>query len=188
VLGTLLVAVCTFGIASWALSVGHRTQVLVVVKAVPAGTMLTASDLAPVGVSADPQVSAVPASAEGQEIGKVANVALVPGSLLESSELGTGPTISPGTAVVGLDLKGGAFPSELSVGSTVEVIQTPSGNGVSTGGVVLAQNATVLSTASDPAGSGTLVAITVPSAEAAGIAAAGAAGDVSLAMLAGAGD
>ena len=96
-LGVLLVAMCAFGISAWASSVGHRVQVLVVVKEVSAGSVVQAGDLTAAGVAADRQVSAIPASAESEWVGKVARVDLVPGSLLERSELGAGPAIPAGS-------------------------------------------------------------------------------------------
>jgi hypothetical protein len=187
VLGVLLVAVCAFGIASWASSVGHRTLVLVVTREVPAGSVIQAADLTAAGVSAGRQVSAIPASAEAQEVGRVARVELVPGSLLERSQVGTGPAIPAGSSVVGLDLKGGTFPAETAAGSAVEVISTPPQGNSSSTGAVLAQSATVLSVAADQDGTSTLISIVVPAGEASQIASAGAGGAVSLVMLPGAG-
>ncbi len=185
-LGVLLIAVCAFGIGTWASSVGHRTQVLVITRKVPAGSIIEAQDLTAAGVAADRQVSATPASAASQEIGKVARVDLVPGSLLERSEVGTGPAIPAGSSVIGLDLKAGAFPSEIGSGATVEIVSTPAQGGTVTGGAVLAQSATVLSVGADPNGTGTLISIIVPAGEASAIASAGAGGNVSLVMLPGA--
>lgn len=187
VLGVLLVAVCAFGIATWASSVGHRSQVLVVLKAVPAGSVLQASDLTTAGISADRQVSAIPASAESQFVGKVARVDLVPGGLFERSEVGTGPAIPRGASVVGLDLKGGAFPAELAPGSTVEIVSTPSQGGAETTGTVLASSATVLSIGSDPNGAGTLISVAVSATAAPAVVSEGAGGAVSLVLIPGPG-
>lgn len=184
--GVLLIALCAFGIAAWASSVGHRTQVLVVVKAVPAGSVITAGDLSVAGVAADRQVSAIHASAEYQEVGQVARVDLTPGSLLERSEVGTGPAIPAGSSIVGLDLKDGTFPTEMGGGVTVEVIATPPQGNAAAGGTVLVQSATVLTVAADPNGSGTLVSIVVPGTQASAVAAAAASGAVSLVVLPGA--
>jgi SAF domain len=186
-LGVLLVSVCAFGIASWASSVGHRSQVLVVDRAVPAGSVIQASELTTAGVAADGRVSAIPASAEGQLIGKVARVDLVPGSLLERSEVGSGPAIPPATSVVGLDLKGGDFPAELAVGSTVEIVSTPPQGGNEAAGTVLVSSSTVVSIGSDPAGTGTLISVAVPLSAASPVASAGAGGAVSLVLVPGAG-
>jgi hypothetical protein len=187
VLGAMLVAVCSFGIAAWANSVRHRAQVLVIAQVVPAGSTIEAGDLTVAGISAGPQVSAIPASAEASVLGKVATVPLARGSLLERSEVGSGPAIPAGSSVVGLDLKDGTFPAGLPAGAQVEVVATPSQTGSSTGGAVLAENATVLSLAVDPSGAGDLVSVVVPVGEAASVAAAGASGNVSLVMLPGAG-
>lgn len=186
-LGVLLVAMCAFGISAWASSVGHRVQVLVVVKEVPAGSVVQAGDLTAAGVAADRQVSAIPASAESEWVGKVARVDLVPGSLLERSELGAGPAIPAGSSVVGVDLKDGTFPAEIAPGATVEVVSTPAQGATAGGGTVLVPAATVLSMGADPNGSGSLVSVVVPAGDASAVASAAAGGDVSLVMLAGAG-
>jgi SAF domain len=186
-LGVLLVAVCAFGVASWASTVGHRTQVVVVTREVPAGSVIQAADLTTAGVAADHEVSAIPASAAAQEVGRVARVELLPGSLLERSQVGTGPAIPAGSSVVGLDLKGGAFPAQIGSGSAVEVVSTPSEGNTLPAGTVLAQSATVLSVAANQDGTSTLISIVVPAGEASAIASAGAAGAVSLVMLPGAG-
>lgn len=186
-LGVLLIAVCAFGIGTWASSVGHRTQVLVLARHVPAGSVIQAQDLTTAGIAADHQVSAIPASAESQAIGKVARVDLVPGSLLERSDIGTGPAIPAGSSVVGLDLKAGTFPAEIGSGATVEVIETPTQSSTATSGTVLAQSATVLSVAADRNGTGTLVSVIVPSDQASAVASAGAGSNVSLVLLPGAG-
>ena len=125
VLGVLLIAVCAFGIGAWALNVGHRTQVLVVTRPVPAGSVISASDLTTAGVAADHSVSGIPASAAGQVIGKVASDNLVPGTLLVRAEVGGGPSVPSGTSVVGLDLKPGLFPAALQPGDSVAVVSTP---------------------------------------------------------------
>jgi SAF domain len=186
-LGVLLVSVCALAIGTWASTVGHRTQVLVVTRAVPAGSVIQAADLTTAGVAADHRVAAIPASAEYQEVGKVASVGLVPGSLLERSQVGTGPAIRQGTSVVGLDLKGGAFPAEMAVGATVEVVSTPSQGASATAGTVLAASSTVLSMASDLTGAGTLISVAVPVGEAPSVTSAGAGEGVSLVMIPGAG-
>jgi SAF domain len=186
-LGVLLVAVCAFGIAAWASSVGHRVQVLVVAKEVPAGSVVQAGDLTAAGVAADRQVSAIPASAESEWVGKVARVDLVPGSLLERSELGAGPAIPAGSSVVGLHLKDGTFPAEIAPGATVEVVSTPAQGTTSGVGTVLVPTATVLSMSVDPSGSGNLVSVVVPAADASAVASAAAGDDVSLVMLPGTG-
>jgi hypothetical protein len=186
-LGVLLVAMCAFGISAWASSVGHRVQFLFVVKEVSAGSVVQAGDLTAAGVAADRQVSAIPASAESEWVGKVARVDLVPGSLLERSELGAGPAIPAGSSDVGLDLKDGTFPAELAPGATVEVVSTPAQGATAGGGTVLVPAATVLSMSADPNGSGNLVSVVVPAGDASAVASAAAGDDVSLVMLAGAG-
>ena len=185
VLGALVVAVCAFGIGSWALSVGHRTQVLVVSRSVPAGSVIQASDLTTAGVAADHSVSAIPAGDAGQVVGKVATDNLIPGTLLVRSEVGGGPQLPIGSSVVGLALKPGLFPAGLQPGDRVSVVDTPTQGGGSSIASVLDSVATVFSIGTSPDGTSTLVSVLVPSADASAVASAGAQGNVSLVLVGG---
>ena len=180
VLGILLIAVCAFGIGAWALSVGHRTQVLVVTRSVQAGSVISASDLTTAGVAADHSVSGIPASAASQVIGKVASDNLVAGTLLVRAEVGGGPSVPSGSSVVGLDLKPGLFPAALQPGDSVAVVATPSQGSSSGGGTVIVSRAIVFSSGGSPDGTSTLISVVVPSGQASAVAAAGAQGSVSL--------
>jgi hypothetical protein len=180
VLGVLIVTVCAFAIGSWALSVNHRTQVLVVSRLVPAGSVIQASDLTASGVAAGHAVAAIPASASSLVIGKVALETLVPGALVVRAEVGAGPQVPAGSSVVGLDLKPGMFPAALQVGDSVSVVATPAQAGSGAGGSLLVGTATVFSAGASPDGTTMLVSVTVPSRQALAVAAAGAQGSVSL--------
>jgi hypothetical protein len=72
-------------------------------------------------------------------------------------------------------------------GATVEVVSTPAQGTTSGVGTVLVPAATVLSMSADPNGSGNLVSVVVPAADASAVASAAAGDDVSLVMLAGTG-
>jgi len=176
----LLVVVCAFGIGSWAASVGHRTHVLVVAHFVSAGSVIQSSDLTTVGISSDREVSAIPAAAAAQTVGRVAADNLVPGTLLVRAELASGPVVPAGSSLVGLALKPGMFPASLQPGDTVAVVATPAQTADSGAGSVLVANATVYSTGISPDGTSTLVSVVVPAADAAAVATAGAQGNVSL--------
>jgi hypothetical protein len=187
VLGVLVVAVCAFGIGSWALSVGHRTQVLVVARFVPAGSVIQVSDLTTAGVSADHAVAAMPVAMSGQVVGRVVADNLVPGTLLVRAELSSGPQVPVGSSVVGLDLKPGMFPIGVQPGTTVSVVSTSVQSGTGSAGSVLVGTAKVFSTSLSPDGTSTLVSVVVPSSQAAAVATANAQGGVSLVMLPGPG-
>src|SRR5579883_2023357 len=169
------------------LGAGHREAVLDVTQAVPAGGIIVGSDLGTV-LAAAPGVSLVPASQRSAVIGKVAQVSLVPGSLLSAGQFGQGPAVAGGQAVVGIALKAGGMPTGLVPGEQVMIVDTgPSGSATSlappSAGSVLVPQATVFAipSAQDlPQGAGTdVVSVVVPAGTAPGVAAAGAAGQVS---------
>jgi SAF domain len=183
VLGALVVVVCAFAVGAWASSLGQRTAVLVVARDVPAGAVITASDLTSAGVAAGHNVTAIPASDSAQVVGRVAAERLAAGTLVVRAELATGPLVPAGSAVVGLALKPGMFPAALEPGDRTTVVITPaeSGGGPgSSGGSVLVSGAAVSQMGTSPDGQSTLVSVVVPSSDAPAVAAAGAQGSVSL--------
>ncbi len=182
VLGGLVVLVCAFAVGVWATSVGHRTSVLVVAKDVPAGGVITATDLTSSGVSADHSVSAIPASQSSEVVGRVAAERLVAGTLVVRAELADGPLVPSGDAVVGLALKPGMFPAALAAGERATLIVTPAqaGGSSGSGGSVLVSAAMVSQIGASSDGESTLVSVVVPSSAAPSVAAAGAQGSVSV--------
>jgi SAF domain len=179
--GALAVVVCAFAVGAWASSVGQRTAVLVVAKDVPAGAVITGSDLTSAGVAAGHSVVAIPASDSAQVVGRVAAERLVAGTLVVRAELATGPLVPAGSSVVGLALKPGMFPAGLEPGDRTAVVVTPTNSGSgSSGGSVLVGGATVSQMGPSPDGQSTLVSVVVPSSDAGAVASAGAQGSVSL--------
>jgi hypothetical protein len=179
---TVLAAVLFYG------SVGDRRAVLTVARAVSAGEAITAADLSVARVSADPNLSPVPASARTSVIGQVAVVNLMPGTLLSRRSLATGPAVPAGMAVTGALLKPGQYPSALRVGDRVLLVALPGdaaptstpGEGVAPDPSVLGE-ATVLAVEPvNDASAGTTVSLVVPEPRAANVAAVGAAQRLSL--------
>jgi hypothetical protein len=188
VLGVLLVVVCSLVVATLASSSGHRTQVLVVVKPVAAGTPIQGGDLRAAGVAADGIVRGIRASQAATIVGRVAADNLVPGALLVSSELAAGPRVAMGTAIVGLALKPGFLPANIASQDNVDVLDTPTGSPSSsaTGAAgVLASGVPVYSLGSSPDGQTTLVSVEVPASSAPAVAEANAQGNVSLVLVGG---
>jgi hypothetical protein len=188
VLGALLVVVCALVVATLASSSNHRTPVLVVVKPVAAGTPIRAGDLRAAGVAADSTVRAIRASQAATIVGRIAADNLVPGALLVSSELATGPGVAKGTTIVGLALKPGFLPANLAPQDNVTVLDTPTGSGSSAAAGsagVLAGGVPVYSVGPAPDGQATLVSVEVPAANAPAVAEANAQGDVSLVLVGG---
>lgn len=133
--GMIALAVALVGVgilASAALytATNHRVPVLVATADVPAGTVITASDIAAASVAAGPGVGTIPADQRGQVIGQVAGSALHPGMLLTSSELATSRPPAPGQALVPLPMRPSVLPaSGLTPGDQVLVVATPGSQG-----------------------------------------------------------
>ena len=108
----------------------RHTQVLAVSANVPVGARVTDSDLTVASVTADPNLSPIPASQRSQIVGMIAQVSLVKGELLTRAQLGTSSGFTTGQALVALALKQGQFPARgLSAGQKVLIVATPGANG-----------------------------------------------------------
>jgi hypothetical protein len=182
----LVVGLAALG-AYWYSHAGQKTAVVVVVRDVPAGHLIERSDLSTANVAGD--VTAIGASHLDSVLGQTAAVDLLPNTLLQRSMVTSVRGLSAGQAKVGVEVKPGQVPADgLPIGGSVEVLQLPSKDAA--GGlaqqppVVLAEQATVYSSAADPSQSGgTLFTLVVPKASAAAIAAASNAGAVALVQV-----
>jgi hypothetical protein len=132
VAGALLVAACAVLFAAGWLQAGHRQPVLALARPVIAGQVLTSADLQVVRVSASGPVSLVPAAQESTVIGRTAAAALPAGSLLTPGVIGTAP-IGAGQALVGVAVKAGQYPPDLSAGQRVDVLATPASSSGTSG-------------------------------------------------------
>lgn len=103
-------------------NVGDRQPVLAVARPVAVGQVIAAADLTVVRVAADPGVRRIPAAQRSRIVGRTAGVALTPGGLLAPAQLADGPTLPPGSVVVGALLKPGQFPTGLHQGDSVLVV------------------------------------------------------------------
>lgn len=110
---------------------GRRQPVLAVAAAVAAGEVVEPSDLVVVRVAADPGLQLVPAADQGSVVGQVARSALPVGSLLAPEQIGSGPALAAGSAVVGVSLTGGQVPTPtLRAGDRVRLVGTSGPEGM----------------------------------------------------------
>jgi hypothetical protein len=194
-LGLLLIVFSAVAVALYAASVGHRRAVLVVTRSVQAGSVIVSADLSDVRISADPALHSIPASQRDRIVGKVAAVSLVPGELVTSGQLSTGPRLAAGQAVVGVSLRPGQFPAALRPPDEVMVVDTgptvvdgsPSASATSFSPSVLVARAEVFSVDVAADGQTTVVSIITPQSLAPQVVEAGARGGVSLVLLGGPG-
>jgi len=124
VIGVLVVTVCALIFAAGWVQAGNRKPVLAVTRAVAAGQLLTAADLQVVRVSASGPVSLIPAAGEASVLGRPAAGPLPAGALLTSGDVGAaGP--AAGQDELGVAVKAGQYPPDLSAGQSVDVLATP---------------------------------------------------------------
>lgn len=110
-------------------SFSHRVEVLAAARNLPAGTRITAADLAPVAISGG-GIKVVPARQEAQVTGQAAAVAIPAGSLLVPADLTTAPVPAPGQQLVPVALKASQLPAGgLIPGDQVLVVATPGAGG-----------------------------------------------------------
>jgi len=185
-LGLLVIVLCVLATASLFSSTNDRAQVLTVRRGVPAGHIIANADVGVARVSVGPDVRTTPASERDHVVGHVAAVTLVAGSLLVADDVSSAMAVPGGMAVVGAALKAGQYPVALAPGDNVRLVETASpsalGNSVAP---VDRGRATVLEVAHSQNGQDALsVSLLVPLDAAAVVANDGAAGRLSVVVVA----
>lgn len=187
VVGVLLVLGCALAFTDASLHLGSREEVLVVAQPVAAGQVLTGADLRTARVATGSGLDVVLSGQEATVVGRRAAVALVAGSLLTASEVGSAPPVGAGFDVVAVGLKAGAYPPGLASGDRVQIVPVTSSSSSSETGMSSMTSgspvgATVLSIETAPSGSDnpTVFSLQVPTSDAGEVAALAAAGQASL--------
>ena len=104
----------------------RQVPVLMVTAPVPAGSVITSSDVGTTTIAAGPGVQVIPARQLPQVIGLVAATSLHPGTLLAPSELTSKLAPGPGQDLVPVALKPSALPaSGLAPGDDVLAVPVP---------------------------------------------------------------
>ncbi len=184
--GVLLVLGCALAFTDASLHLGSREEVLVVAQPVAAGQVLTGADVRTARVSTGSGLDVVLAGDEATVVGRRAAVALVAGSLLTTSEVGSAPPLGSGFDVVAVGLKPGAYPPELAPGDRVQIVPVTSSTSAGTGTAITTSGApvgaTVLSVeaASASANTPTVFSLQVSTGDADEVASLAAAGQASL--------
>jgi hypothetical protein len=187
VTGVLVVAVCALVFAAGWLRAGNRQPVLALARNVAAGQLLSASDLQVVRVSVAGPVSLVPVAQEATVVGRPAAGPLPAGAVLTPADVGqAGP--AAGQADLGVAVKAGQYPPDLSPGQTVDVLATPAAasdaSTQSTSAPALPVGQAVVLGVSVNAGSGaTVVELALSQNAVPQVAAAAAAGQIALATI-----
>ncbi|MFJ9822381.1 SAF domain-containing protein [Streptomyces sp. NPDC101151] len=125
-LSLALIAAGGVGVAVLLLQVGHRTEVVTVVRNVQVGQVLTSDDLGKASIALDPAVNAVRADDLDSMVGKRAAVELKPGSLLAPSQVTKDSLVRAGEQLVPIGLKPEQVPATALVpGQRVELVHVP---------------------------------------------------------------
>jgi len=127
VAGILLVVGCAVAFTFGWLNAGSRTAVLALARGVTAGHVFSSADLEVVRVSGGTQLATIPASQEDTVLGRTAATALPTGSLLAPGDVGA-PVLGAGQVLLGVAVKAGQYPPDLSAGQTVDVLSTATGS------------------------------------------------------------
>ena len=184
-IGVLVVALSALGAAVLFSSAADRVTVIGVARDVPIGQKITEEDLREVSIAGGSGLQSIPADDAATVIGRTASVQLIGGSLLNPGQLADGPSLPEGTVIAGAVLKGGQYPVGLSIGDTVDVVETTSPDASGVGEPVVRGRATVTDIAEpDDGQSQLLVSLAVPSEAATAVSSAGAAGRISLVVTA----
>lgn len=106
-------------------SMDERIEVLQVVRDIPAGSQIEVTDLRVVEVWLDPRVNAITIDRSASVVGAYAKVRLVTGSLLVAEAVQADSLVTPGAAVVAVQLSEGAVPLGLRERSEILVVVPP---------------------------------------------------------------
>lgn len=125
-LSLALIAAGGAGVAVLLLQVGHRTDVVTVVRDVQVSQVLTENDLGTASLALDPAVKAVHAVDRESVVGKRAAVELKPGTLLAPAQVTTDSLVKPGEQLVPVGLDPKQVPATgLVPGQTVQLVHVP---------------------------------------------------------------
>jgi hypothetical protein len=104
----------------------HQVPVVMVTRPVPAGSVISASDLGSTRVSLGSGIAIIPASQLRQAVGEIAAVGLQPATLLSPSELTSSRPPAPGVELVPAAVRPADLPATgLAPGDRVLVVPTP---------------------------------------------------------------
>ncbi|MBT8228008.1 MAG: hypothetical protein HKP61_13385 [Dactylosporangium sp.] len=180
-LGAVLVVGCAVAFAGTALRVDPRTPVLAVAHDLPAGHVLTDSDLTVVRIVADADMATVAESRRSSVVGRSVRLPMAAGGLLAETMLGPGAWPPAGQSVVAVKVTAGHAPTDLVAGAQVLVLVVPTSSGNTASAAQSASvraDATVVSVERPDTSGARVVSLLMIDADAVRI--AGAAGEASL--------
>ncbi|MBN9620886.1 MAG: hypothetical protein J0H43_14330 [Actinobacteria bacterium] len=184
--GVVVVLVAVLGAALVYQHQGGKVSVIKVAKAVPAGHKIEPGDLTTAQMASD-DIPAFAGNHMDEVYGKVAAVGLVPGEVLNAAMVTSKPATPAGYVVAGVALKAGQLPAGgVSAGDQVMVILLPAQSSTASSAgsaTVLESSVQVTDSATTADGTGSIVSLLIPKADAAQLAQANNAGLVSLSQV-----
>lgn len=179
--GVALVVVGALGAAYLTQLVGDTVEVVAVARDVLPGEIIERADLTVADVNTDPALSPVSASRLSELVGQRAAVALTAGSLLTGAAVTEQVLPAAGQSLVGVALQTAQLPAEpLRAGDRIRIVDTPPSQAEPPAATPQTISAVVVSTAAPDASGQTIVNVTVPSDQAADLAARVATGRIAL--------
>ena len=180
-----IVAICVGAlIAGWAWTATTSThEVLVARHSIERGAVIEADDLARVRISADPALKPLPASEFDSIVGQRAALDIAAGGLLTPEATTAAVVPASGMSVVGVALTPAQAPGlSLQTGDRVRVVATPAEGEVPATGTPQFSEAEVVGVHADSETGALVVDLLVPHAEATGLAARIATGNLALVL------
>lgn len=153
-------------------SLNDKTEVLQVIDKVPAGELVTADNLRVVEVDLDPTVPFVSAADIGLVVNQYARVHLAEGTLIVAQLVQPTPLVSPGMAVVAVEISPSGRPEGLRARSRVQLVIPVEQSGGSPPAIVIDGRVVAESTAVDSITGELALSVEVASVDAATVAAA----------------
>ena len=171
-------------LAVWAWTATTNTQeVLVARQTIARGSVITASDLVRVRLSADPALHPVPGSELNDVVGKRAALDIASGGLLTPDSFTSTIVPGDGQSVVGVSLTPAQLPGlALQSGDHVRIVVTPGQGGDIPAGAPLFNDAQVVGIHADETSGNTVIDLLVDQADAAVLAERVATGNIALVL------
>lgn len=181
--GVALVAIGGLGGAYLLTSSTNAVPVLALTTTVHRGELITATDLTVATINPDPALTTIPESQQGALVGQRAATDLAAGSILTPTSVTTALVPAAGDTLVGLAVTPAQLPAQpLIAGDTVRIVDTPRAGDnppTTTPGTVAA---TIVATTYNAALNQTIVDVTVPTDQAASLAARAATARIALVL------
>jgi hypothetical protein len=143
-LGAFIAAIALGGNLLVYSSLDHKTDVLQVVRDIPAGQLVSSDDLRVVSVDVDPTVPTVAPDAIGTVVNQYARVHIAAGSLMVGVLVQPAPLVTRGQGVVAVEIRPSHVPAGLRERSRVMlvVVQGDGSPGLVTEGRIVARTET----------------------------------------------